>query len=49
MTVKEIAGRDGLTLNKATAKRREQPLLCLADFPGQEPLAGLTGPPTAAA
>ena len=38
MTVKEIAARDGLSLNQASAKRREEPLLCLADFPGQSPL-----------
>ena len=41
MTVKEIAARDGLSLNKAGDKRRTQPLLCLADFPRQEPLEGL--------
>jgi hypothetical protein len=35
MSVQEIAARDRLSLNKASAKRREQPLLCLADFPGQ--------------
>ena len=41
LTVKEIAARDGLSLNKASDKRRTQPLLCLADFPGQVPVEGL--------
>jgi hypothetical protein len=41
LTVKEIAARDGLSLNQASARRREQPLDCLADFPGQAPLEGL--------
>ena len=40
LSVKEIAARDGLSLNKAGDKRRTKPLLCLADFPGQEPLVG---------
>lgn len=42
MSVKEIARRDGLSLNKASDKRREQPLLCLADFP--DPAAVLNQP-----
>jgi hypothetical protein len=49
MTVKEIAVRDGLSLNKASAKRAEQPLLCLADFPGQVPVQSLLRSPEEAA
>jgi hypothetical protein len=37
LTVKEIASRDDLSLNKASEKRRSNPLACLADLPGQEP------------
>src|SRR5437868_514797 len=41
LTVKEVASRDGLSLNKASEKRRANPLACLADLPGQEPLDAL--------
>jgi hypothetical protein len=41
LSVKEIARRDKLSLNKAAARRRDEPLSCLADFVGQEPLDGL--------
>lgn len=39
LTVKEVARLTGLSLNKASELRRSNPLACLADFPGQEPMA----------
>jgi hypothetical protein len=36
---KQIAKRDGVSLNKGRDRVIENPLLCLADFPGQAPLA----------
>ena len=39
LSVKEVAKVHSISLNKASDLRRNKPLECLADFPGQEPLA----------
>lgn len=44
LTVKEVAAKEGVSLNKAADLRRERPLAYLADFPGQSPLPGAARP-----